>query len=497
MTWLPLILVLPTLFSSRLTLAQDPTLVSVQDLPTELPIVDPNSENADHVIVAYNDIGDALVVWDEITHAGSQSWKTVQSSAVFIPTKMDGNRRFWKIPPMAHLIGDPEKGVAGKLMECEKPHVTSVGTNFIIAYPRTQTYGDRLTRIETIAVEILNRGDASFNEATFHFASNPGLGHVVSTQEGFPGHWFDAGASGINLGLCQFSPGLLPDQNGVAITFLNQPGPAYEYNLYGIYVNYDTDITGAPLVTDGEAPSPNEWMISGIRSHHNPTYNLSKRIAPRLIEDKNGFLVLAYGEWEDSPTNAGRIVIWSFSYHPNGHLEEEDMEILTTATSHPNWHHRRPVFGKTKDSSHNMSIAWSTFDDDQTDGLDDPMIDWVEFHLTSTGQIQFDRNYPLGNLENVDHARPIFAKNGPLPDSTFEAVLFHDEASSPEHIRCWDEFKCFPIDNAKGISDHADRPAYSIWEADPEYYMAVVFDRKVANQSRPFIRFMDIASQNP
>ncbi|KAA3615225.1 MAG: hypothetical protein DWQ01_00445 [Planctomycetota bacterium] len=472
-----------------------PTIVEPEDSPTQLPLVDSNSDNADHVIVAVNDLGDMLIVWDEETTAGSPPVATVQASAIFIPTKKVSGVQSWQVPTTAELIGDPEEGNSGDIVKCEKPHVTAVGDNFIIAYPRIQTTGSKLTRIETIGVEVTDNGSSSYNTATFHYDTTDGVGYVVSTEEGFTNDWFQGGSSGNNLGLCHFTDGLLPDEDGAAIVFLEQPSTEGVYDLYSIYVDYDENgIDGEPEVTECDSGPNAEWLLSGIRSEENHSmYNQSRRVAPRIIEDVNGYLVLAYGEWEESgASQGGRIMLRSYSFSGPSCLVLEDTMELQNSTN-TSWHHRRPVFGKTKNSSDNMSLGWANFDDDHGGTPAAPVIDWMEFHIDSNGDLVDDGDYNLGSLSNVAHARPVFAKNGSGSTDTFEVVIYNTVNSvTTDHVKYWDETTSTQIDDSTGTGDHATRPAYAVWEKDPDYFMVVVYDQLVSAESRPYFVVMDI-----
>lgn len=318
--------------------------IGVQE-PVVLPVISPGE--ADHATLAINDQGDVLVVWHSQTKVAGVPCRQVEG--VLLPYQ--GGLQ-WEVPAGSGvlLLGDPALALVDTVDTCTKPDVVSVGTNFMVTWPRGQAVGSGPDRLEVVMVEVLPGGIASV------LAPSPGEGYVADSnfEKGSGGGMPDLARVGANTGAL--------DRALIAYGHESfaSGGGEFEFDLRLVHVDFSA---GSP-VFDG----PHD-LVTAVPVDDFPNGGPGGgKLVPDIVEHKNKRYVVAYESYfraghQGAVTKEGWMNVMNFQFQTGSgitHLDDARYNAFD-----PSHRQRRPNLATSlvDGDDGSVSLSWMEFPD--------------------------------------------------------------------------------------------------------------------------------------
>lgn len=349
-----------------------------------------SSGTADHATVAISDEGHIFVAWQNQVDVGQASSRQIEGAFI----RYAGGPR-WDVPDQADilLLGDPALGLLDTVDACRKPDVVSVGSNFLVTWPRVPDSAPGDGQLEVVLVEVPPSGPPIVHAPT------PGAGYVIdpSIPEGLGGVMPDLTRVGGFIDV--------PDQGLVAYATLSfESGGFFEYDLRLAYMDFSG---GGVPVFDGPYT-----LVPNIPFDDYPNGGPNGgRILPDLVEHEDGAFVIGYEEYAQaahisSTFNEGylRVKRFQYSFGSGGPVITDTVDLVG---SNLTYRQRRPNLSSSyKDADNHVALGWTEFPDG---GLGDDDSYHFELSFPGGGTIQ-TANWNFPNDPFVSDGLPIPTK---------------------------------------------------------------------------------------
>ena len=227
-----------TIFAAAICLpcpALSQVSVTANDV-VELPSLAPIDGQADHAVVAVNDLGDVVVTWSSSVYARTHAEANMRRVEAAFLRRTSQNT--WDLYPTITL-GEAEPsllpgGVSiyaeGEL--CRKPDVVAVGSDFVVAWQRIEANHQPNGRIECAYLEVPAVG----GDMVTHLSDPSGIGYVVDPL-------VDCRISGAMVDLAHnpgSGPTVVATYASLAAQYPLGAGVAFDFDLRAVAFDFPT-----------------------------------------------------------------------------------------------------------------------------------------------------------------------------------------------------------------------------------------------------------------
>jgi hypothetical protein len=255
----------------------------------EMATLAPIDGQADHAVVAVNDLGDVLVTWSASiyprTHADAHMRRV--EAAFLRRTSLNT----WDLYPTVTL-GEAEPtllpggvSIYPQGDRCRKPDVTSIGSDFVVAWQRMEANHTPNGRLECSYLEVPLAG----GDMVVHNGDPSGIGYVIDAA-------VDCRIAGSMVDLAH-NPGTGPNLVAAYASYINNypigSGVAFDFELRAVAFDFVSPgiapTVHTPQTLDAQVAF-DDFDISGGPA--------GGRILPDMVFDQLGNVVVAYEEFE-------------------------------------------------------------------------------------------------------------------------------------------------------------------------------------------------------
>ena len=319
-----------------------------------LDTLTPAGGGADHVTVAINSNGDALVTWS------SALYPFPSLDSVYRRVEAQFFLRVGKVKWMTGARVTLGEGIepAGSPVYpfgdiCRKPDVVAVGQNFIVAWTRLENADNGNGRIESAFVEVPN----TLGDAIYHTESL-GVGYPIanadSRQSGLMPDLATDPSLGNDTAVVAYAPLLEIRTTGTGL------GKSYNFDLLACIIDYSQG--GAPQVSTPQILDTNIGFDLYPDGNGGNQEELSGgKILPDCVFDSQGNLVLVYEEFRRyysvnpmASEDFGRIHVRRYAINAGSFITLDTATIFGNEHTHPQ---RRPNLARTP-SNGLITLTW-------------------------------------------------------------------------------------------------------------------------------------------
>lgn len=421
---------------------------------------------ADHLMVAMNDDGDALVVWQSQLDSTGQSqvegsflWRDQAASA---PTwRHLGNLVLGD--PSLNLWQDPnwKGGSASSIDECFKPSVVSVGRDFVVSWSRVDTAQSRKPLvIESVLVRPQSTSDVLASPHVLRKA--PGRGFPLWNPAQLL-HAVYAGDSGQTVGMVRRKGGFLGNTQGqVIVVGVIQTDRTHgsvsvmnTYNLHGWTVDFGASTTSQPkpkitrLMNQSTASAV---LVGGVHVDEVGDYSSGGRVPPFVVETKAGGILISHdvmNSHERAGSSSDEAWIELHHFAPGvreGLVVPQGSAILQNVLAPSNYHRRSNFRTLASHSAEEYTIAWLELD---------PFRNSAGIHASSgsLGSFEIDA---AGNIVNIQEYVGYSDPSDRVADP--RAFLVDSSGQTREllvgvNLAAADEFEIYSWESSTGVFD--------------------------------------------